>query len=145
MAEASQSHQYMTLDEWNRSPANCPQPSQSVTEYTSIYSSPCCWEIPTELVTLEKVVGEGAFGQVAKATVIGLQGKPTKTLVAVKMLKGIKYFKYLDVLQWNSEGNTPLEKLNLRQVASKDSAFFSILKVARQAQSPPTTPLKWGE
>ncbi|CAH3161340.1 unnamed protein product, partial [Pocillopora meandrina] len=87
MAEASQSHQYMALDEWNRSPANCPQPSQSVTEYTSIYSSPCCWEIPTELVTLEKVVGEGAFGQVAKATVIGLQGKPTKTLVAVKMLK----------------------------------------------------------
>ena len=50
-------------------------------------------------MTLEKVVGEGAFGQVVKATVIGLQGKPTKTLVAVKMLKGIKYFKYLDVLQ----------------------------------------------
>ena len=110
MAEASQSHQYMALDEGNRSPANCPQPSQSVTEYTNVE----CWEIPTELVTLEKVVGEGAFGQVVKATVIGLQGKPTKTLVAVKMLKGIKYFKYLDVLQWNSEGTTPLEKLNLR-------------------------------
>ena len=95
MAEASQSHQYMALDEGNRSPANYPQPSQSVTEYTNVE----CWEIPTELVTLEKVVGEGAFGQVVKATVIGLQGKPTKTLVAVKMLKGIKYFKYLDVLQ----------------------------------------------
>ena len=90
MAEASQSHQYMALDERNRSPANCPQPSQSVTAYTSTYSSPRCWEIP---VTLEKVVCKGAFGQVAKATVIGLQGKPTKTLVAVKMLKGIKYFK----------------------------------------------------
>ena len=93
MAEASQSHQYMALDEKNRSAANCPQPSQSVTEYTSTYSSLRCWEIPTEHVTLEKVVGKGAFGQVAKATVIGLQGKPTKTLVAVKMLKGIKYFK----------------------------------------------------
>ena len=93
MAEASQSHQYMALDERNRSPANCPQPSQSVTEYISTCSSPRCWEIPTEHVTLEKVVGKGAFGQVAKATVIGLHGKPTKTLVAVKMLKGIKYFK----------------------------------------------------
>ena len=97
MEEASQSQQYMALDEQNRSPsttdgglANCPQPSQSVTEYTSLYSSPRCWEIPTELVTVEKVVGKGAFGQVAKATVIGLQGRPKKTLVAVKMLKGIK-------------------------------------------------------
>ena len=100
MAEASQSQQYMALDDRNRSPsktdagrATCPQPSQSVTEYTSLYSSPRCWEIPRELVTIEKVVGKGAFGQVAKATVIGLQGRPTKTLVAAKMLKGIKYFK----------------------------------------------------
>ena len=100
IAEASQSQQYMALDERNRSPsmtdagrATCPQPGQSVTEYASLYSSPRCWEIPAEFVTIEKVVGEGAFSQVARATVIGLQGRPKKTLVVVKMLKGIKYFK----------------------------------------------------
>ena len=97
MEEGSQSQQYMTLDEQNRSPsttdagrANCPEPSQSVTECASLYSSLRCWEIPTELVTVEKVAGKGAFGQVAKATVIGLQEIPKKTLVAVKMLKCIK-------------------------------------------------------
>ena len=41
-------------------------------------------------MTVEKVAGKGAFGQVAKATVIGLQEIPKKTLVAVKMLKCIK-------------------------------------------------------
>ncbi|XP_066024460.1 tyrosine kinase receptor Cad96Ca [Pocillopora verrucosa] len=94
IAEASQSQQYMALDERDRSPsmtdagrATCPQPGQSVTEYASLYSSPRCWEIPAELVTIEKVVGEGAFSQVARATVIGLQGRPKKTLVVVKMLK----------------------------------------------------------
>ncbi|XP_022781158.1 tyrosine kinase receptor Cad96Ca-like [Stylophora pistillata] len=94
MAEPSQREQYMALDELNRSPSmangglsKCSQPSKPVSEYTSLYSSPRCWEIPTEHVTVKKVVGRGAFGQVAKATVIGLQGRPTTTLVAVKMLK----------------------------------------------------------
>ena len=90
MAETSQSQMCIVLDERNRSlsmtdsgRANCQQPGQSVTKYASLYSSPRCWEIPAELVT---------FGQVAKGTVIGLQIRPKKTLVAVKMLKGTKYF-----------------------------------------------------
>ncbi|XP_022781087.1 tyrosine-protein kinase SRK3-like isoform X1 [Stylophora pistillata] len=94
MAELSQSQHYMALDEQNRSSsmtnaerANLPQPSEPVNEYTSLYSWPLFREIPLELVTLEKVVGKGAFGQVAKAKVRGLQGRPTTTLVAVKMLK----------------------------------------------------------
>ena len=100
MAETSQGQMCIVLDERNRSlsmtdsgRANCQQPGQSVTKYASLYSSPRCWEIPAELVTIEKVVGKGAFGQVAKGTVIGLQERPKKTLVAVKMLKGTKYFK----------------------------------------------------
>ena len=99
MAETSQSQMCIVLDERNRSlsmtdsgRANCQQTGQSVTKYASLYSSPRCWEIPTELVTIEKVVGKGAFSQVAKGTVIGLQERPKKTLVAVKMLKGTKYF-----------------------------------------------------
>ena len=74
-------------------PSKCPQPSEAVGDYASLYSSPRCWEIPAELVTINKVVGKGAFGQVAKAKVRGLQGRPTTTLAAVKMLKGIKYIK----------------------------------------------------
>ena len=44
-------------------------------------------------MSIEKVIGKGAFGQVAKATVIGLHEGLNSTLVAVKMLKGINYFK----------------------------------------------------
>ncbi|XP_022810339.1 proto-oncogene tyrosine-protein kinase receptor Ret-like [Stylophora pistillata] len=94
MEEPSQNQQSMALDERNRSPSmtdgepsKCPQPSEAVGDHASLYSSPRCWEIPAELVTINKVVGRGAFGQVAKAKVRGLQGRPTTTLAAVKMLK----------------------------------------------------------
>ena len=46
------------------------------------------WEVSRNLVTIEKVIGKGAFGQVAKGTAINLRGRPGETTVAVKMLKG---------------------------------------------------------
>ena len=46
------------------------------------------WEVPRESLTIKKIIGKGAFGQVAKATATGLRGRPVKTIVAVKMLKG---------------------------------------------------------
>ena len=45
------------------------------------------WEVPRHHVTIEKVIGKGAFGQVAKGTAVGLQGRPDTTIVAIKMLK----------------------------------------------------------
>jgi len=48
-------------------------------------------------VTIEKIIGKGAFGQVAKGTAIGLRGTPGKTTLAVKMLK-CKYFFLLGLL-----------------------------------------------
>ena len=45
------------------------------------------WEVPRHHVTIEKVIGKGAFGQVAKGTAVGLQGRPDTTTVAIKMLK----------------------------------------------------------
>ena len=39
-------------------------------------------------VTIEKVIGKGAFGQVAKGTAIDLRERPGISPVAVKMLKG---------------------------------------------------------
>ena len=45
------------------------------------------WEVPRHHVTIDKVIGKGAFGQVAKGTAVGLQGRPDTTTVAIKMLK----------------------------------------------------------
>ena len=94
-SEASSRGQYMPLDEARRShdvpvvsPANTLQISG---QYAPLHPSTRSWEIPKEHVTIEKVIGKGAFGQVAKGTAIGLRGRPQKTLVAVKMLKGPKY------------------------------------------------------
>ena len=44
-------------------------------------------------MTLEKVIGKGAFGQVAKGTAKSIRGRPGKTLVAIKKLRGAKCFK----------------------------------------------------
>ncbi|XP_068685571.1 fibroblast growth factor receptor 1-like isoform X2 [Montipora foliosa] len=56
-------------------------------QYAPLNPSTRSWEILRDHVTIEKIIGKGAFGQVAKATANGLRGMPQKTLVAVKMLK----------------------------------------------------------
>ena len=94
-SEASSRSQYMPLDEARRShdepvasPANT---SQISGQYAPLHPAKLSWEIPREHVTIEKIIGKGAFGQVAKGTAMGLRGRPHKTLVAVKMLKGANY------------------------------------------------------
>ena len=46
------------------------------------------WEIDRELISLQEVLGEGAFGRVMKAEVFGMPNMPFRLNVAVKMLKG---------------------------------------------------------
>ena len=46
------------------------------------------WEIDRELISLQEVLGEGAFGRVMKAEVLGMPNMPFRLNVAVKMLKG---------------------------------------------------------
>ena len=46
------------------------------------------WEIDRENINFVGVLGEGAFGRVMKAEIIGLPSMPFKFNVAVKMLKG---------------------------------------------------------
>ena len=46
------------------------------------------WEVNRGLVEIIKVVGKGAFSQVAKATAWSISGNEEYTTVAVKMLKG---------------------------------------------------------
>ena len=46
------------------------------------------WKVPRVSITIEKVIGQGAFGQVAKGTASQLRGVEGTTTVAIKMLKG---------------------------------------------------------
>ena len=56
-------------------------------DYTPLHPLTRSWEVPRHHVTIEKVIGKGAFGQVAKGTAEGLLGMPGMTTVAIKMLK----------------------------------------------------------
>ena len=97
-SEVSPQSQYVALNEAPRSNnvsednQDNPPSAGQISQYAPLYPSTRSWEVPKEHVTIEKIIGKGAFGQVAKGTAIGLRGKPQKTLVAIKMLKGVKYF-----------------------------------------------------
>ena len=45
-------------------------------DYMSLHPLTRCWEVPRHNVTIEKIIGKGAFGQVAKGTAVGLRGSP---------------------------------------------------------------------
>jgi hypothetical protein len=91
--------QYTSLDQASRfqnvsedTENNASQSATQSSQYAPLHPSTRSWEVPRQHVTIEKIIGKGAFGQVAKGTAIGLRGRPRKTLVAIKMLKGVKYF-----------------------------------------------------
>ena len=64
------------------------QPVVQSADCAPLHPSTLSWEIEKQYVTIEKIIGKGAFGQVAKGTAAGLRGRPGKMIVAVKMLKG---------------------------------------------------------
>ena len=83
----------MAPDDRTRSPVMpdaSPLSTEQISEYASLNPYTRSWETLREHVTIKQIVGKGAFGQVAKATAVKLQGRAEKTLVAVKMLKGTK-------------------------------------------------------
>ena len=57
-------------------------------DYIPLHPSARSWEINRDLVEIIKVVGKGAFSQVAKATAWSISDDEEYTTVAVKMLKG---------------------------------------------------------
>ena len=105
-SEALSRSQYMPLDEARRSHdvpvASSANTSQISGQYAPLHAATLSWEIPREHVAIEKIIGKGAFGQVAKGTAMGLRGRPQKTLVAVKMLKGDKYIHIIPYLTFLS-------------------------------------------
>ena len=75
------------------------QSSASGADYVPLHPLTRSWEVPRHHVTIEKIIGKGAFGQVAKGTAVGLRGSPETTTVAIKMLKSeLLYCKYNDSL-----------------------------------------------
>ncbi len=67
-----------------------------LTEYQTLDRATMDWEIARNKVFITKVIGEGAFGKVAKATVKDIRGIPGERTVAVKMTKGL--LPYLDLI-----------------------------------------------
>ena len=64
-----------------------PLTSSTVPDKISMVPITKTWEIPQDKVNIVKVIGKGAFGQVAKATVAILHNMRGVVTVAVKMLK----------------------------------------------------------
>ncbi|XP_044180195.1 fibroblast growth factor receptor 3-like isoform X2 [Acropora millepora] len=58
-----------------------------ISEYAPLNPATRSWEVSRENVTIEKVIGKGAFGQVAQGTAQNLPLEKGTTTVAVKMLK----------------------------------------------------------
>ncbi|XP_022804171.1 fibroblast growth factor receptor 3-like isoform X2 [Stylophora pistillata] len=63
------------------------QTAGQVTDYAALLPSTRSWEVSKDHVKIEKIIGKGAFGQVAKGTVENLCGRPGRTTIAIKMLK----------------------------------------------------------
>ena len=63
---------------------------QAVSEYMPLNPATQLrnWEVRREHVNIVKMIGKGAFSQVAKAMAWNINGKEGQTTVAVKMLKG---------------------------------------------------------
>ena len=63
-------------------------PYLEINDYAPLHPATRSWEVERENVTIEKVIGKGAFGQVAQGTASELRGSDGTTRVAIKMLKG---------------------------------------------------------
>ena len=63
--------------------------STASADYMALHHSMRSWEISRKQVNIVKVIGKGAFSQVAKATVNNIRGSQDNLTVAVKMLKGV--------------------------------------------------------
>jgi len=93
-SEVSLQSQYTSLDQASRLQNASEDRGNNVltnttqsSQYTPLHPSTRSWEVPRQHVTVEKIIGKGAFSQVAKGIAINLRGRPGKTQVAIKKLK----------------------------------------------------------
>ena len=79
------------------------QTAGSGADYAPLHPLTRSWEIPRRHVNIEKIIGKGAFGQVAKGTAVGPRRSSETTTVAIKMLKSeLLYYKLNDSLSLQS-------------------------------------------
>ena len=81
--------EYMDLKEISTERNTKEQSPHQVADYAPLHPSTRSWEVPRDHVSVEKIIGKGAFGQVAKGTAEQFRGRPGKTTVAIKMLKSM--------------------------------------------------------
>ena len=81
--------EYMDLKEKSTERITKDQSAPQVADYKPLHPSTRSWEVPRDHVFVEKIIGKGAFGQVAKGTAEQLRGRPGTTTVAIKMLKSV--------------------------------------------------------
>ena len=79
--------EYMDINETSLDDTQT-QAAGQVANYAPLHPSTRSWEVSRDHVTIEKIIGKGAFGQVAKGTATDLRGRPARTTIAIKMLKG---------------------------------------------------------
>ena len=83
--------EYMDLKETSTDNTKTQSAGQAA-DYAPLNPLTRSWEVARDHVTIEKIIGKGAFGQVAKGTAVELRGRPGTTTVAVKMLKCKAWF-----------------------------------------------------
>ncbi|XP_066024489.1 fibroblast growth factor receptor 2-like isoform X2 [Pocillopora verrucosa] len=79
--------EYMDLKEIGTERNTKEQSVHHMADYAPLHPSTRSWEVPRDHVCVEKIIGKGAFGQVAKGTAEQFRGRPGTTTVAIKMLK----------------------------------------------------------
>ncbi|XP_015779885.1 PREDICTED: fibroblast growth factor receptor homolog 1-like [Acropora digitifera] len=67
--------------------SNSPVSPAPNVEYAPLDMRTCSWEVERNEVKVEKIIGKGAFGQVAKGTAKNLPLRSEATIVAIKMVK----------------------------------------------------------
>ena len=93
-------------------------------EYAALDLRTRSWEVAREDVIVEKIIGKGAFGQVAKGTAKNLSFRSGTGNVAIKMLKGINQYLFF----WLSK----MQKRCLKKMSFLDSfKIFGVLYVVR--------------
>ncbi|XP_022807773.1 tyrosine-protein kinase receptor Tie-1-like isoform X2 [Stylophora pistillata] len=83
---AQPSAEYMDIKETTTDESQTQTVGQAA-DYAPLHPSTRSWEVSRDHVTIEKIIGKGAFGQVAKGTAAELRGRPGMTTIAIKMLK----------------------------------------------------------
>ena len=59
-----------------------------INECAPLHPGTRSWEVERKNIKIEKVIGKGAFGQVAQGKASNLRGSEETMTVAIKMLKG---------------------------------------------------------